>query len=132
MNLVYYDESVLWVLASMVGTPVKVDLHTLNVARGRFTRMCVEIDLAQPVVGRVGINGEWYHVQYEGLHIICTQCDCYGHLQKYCTPQGETQPTTTMMNVGNADGGIDKEHEVVQTENSQSGENLEKRGSQIP
>jgi len=42
----------------MIGTPVKVDLHTLKVARGRFARMCVEIDLTKPVVGRVGINGD--------------------------------------------------------------------------
>ena len=59
LNLVYYDESVLWGLASMVGNPVKVDLHTLKVASGRFARMCVEVDLTQPVVGHVGINGEW-------------------------------------------------------------------------
>jgi hypothetical protein len=84
LNLVYYDESLLWALASMIGTPVKVDLHTLKVARGKFARMCVEIDLTKPVVGRVGINGDWYHVQYEGLHIICTQCGCYGHVLKDC------------------------------------------------
>ncbi|PNX97690.1 hypothetical protein L195_g020923 [Trifolium pratense] len=71
----------------MVGNPIKVDLYTLKVARGRFTRMCVEVDLTKPVVGRVGINEEWYQVQYEGLHIICTQCGCYGHLLKDCTLQ---------------------------------------------
>ncbi|PNX66144.1 hypothetical protein L195_g062918, partial [Trifolium pratense] len=54
----------------MIGNPVKVDMHTLRVARGRFARICVEVDLTVPVVGRVGINGEWYQVQYEGLHII--------------------------------------------------------------
>ncbi|XP_045791583.1 uncharacterized protein LOC123886297 [Trifolium pratense] len=74
LNLVYYDESVLWALATMIGNPVKVDMHMLCVARGRFARICVEVDLTIPVVGRVGINGEWYQVQYEGLHIICTQC----------------------------------------------------------
>jgi hypothetical protein len=84
LNLVYYDESILWALASMIGNPVKVDLHTLRVARGRFARICVEVDLTIPVVGRVGINGEWYQVQYEGLHIICTQCGCYGHVLKDC------------------------------------------------
>jgi hypothetical protein len=35
----------------------------------------------------VGINGEWYNVQYEGLHLICTQCGCYGHILKDCTAQ---------------------------------------------
>jgi hypothetical protein len=84
LNLVYYDESVLWAIASMVGKPVKVDLQTLKVARGRFAHMCGEIDLTQPVVGRVGANGEWYHVQYEGLHVISTQCGCYGHVLKEC------------------------------------------------
>jgi hypothetical protein len=100
LNLVYYDESLLWALASMVGNPVKVDLHTLRVERGRFARMCVEIDLTQPVVGRVGINGEWYQVQYEGLHIICTQCGCYGHVLKDCVqiknkPIAEVVTTTS-------------------------------------
>ncbi|MCI25113.1 hypothetical protein A2U01_0046302, partial [Trifolium medium] len=53
LNLVYYyDESLLWALASMVGNPVKVYLHTLRVERGRFARMCVEIDLTKPVVGQ--------------------------------------------------------------------------------
>jgi hypothetical protein len=85
LNLVYYDESVLWALTSMVDTPIKVDLHTLKVARGRFARMWVEIDITKPVVGRVRINGDWYyHVQYECLHIICTQCGCYGHVLKDC------------------------------------------------
>lgn len=84
LNLVFYDESLLLALASTVGTPVKVDLHTLQVARGRFARICVEIDLNQPVVGKVGINDQWYNVEYEGLHIICAQCGCYGHLFKDC------------------------------------------------
>lgn len=70
LSLAYYDESLLWALASAIGTPVKVDLHTLRIERGRFARLCVEIDLSLPVVGKVGINGEWYIVQYEGLHII--------------------------------------------------------------
>jgi hypothetical protein len=98
LNLVFYDESVLWALASMVGNPVKVDLHTLKVARGRFARMCVEVDLTQPVVGRVGVNGEWYQVQYEGLHIICTQCGCYGHLLKDCAPQKKQSEVVVVSN----------------------------------
>jgi hypothetical protein len=105
LNLVYYDESLLLALASMVGTPVKVDLHTLKVARGRFARMCVEIDLTKPVVGRVGINGDWYHVQYEGLHIICTHCGCYGHVLKDCAMKSNSVPVEKKKNSGENDGG---------------------------
>jgi hypothetical protein len=60
LNLLYYDESVLLGLASVVGTPVKVDTNTLKVERGRFARICVEIDLTLPVVGKVNVNGHWY------------------------------------------------------------------------
>jgi len=104
LNLVYYDESLLWALASMIGTPVKVDLHTLKVARGRFARMCVEIDLTKPVVGRVGINGDWYHVQYDGLHIICTQCGCYGHVLKDCGMK-RNNATIEKKKISGEDGG---------------------------
>lgn len=84
LNMVYYDESLIWAFASAIGNPIKVDLHTLRMARGRFARVCVEVDLNQPSVGRVGVQGSWYNVEYEGLHIICAQCGCYGHLLKDC------------------------------------------------
>jgi hypothetical protein len=98
LNLLYYDESVLLGLASVVGTPIKVDTNTLKVERGRFARICVEIDLTLPVVGKVNVNGHWYKVQYEGLHIICGNCGCYGHHTRDCKktpaqqpPKGQTQ-----------------------------------------
>lgn len=95
LNLVYYDESFLLAMASPVGKPVKVDSNTLKVERGRFARICVEIDLNQPVVRQVWLNGHWYKVAYEDLHIICTSCDCYGHHTRNCTkplsPQMEEQ-----------------------------------------
>lgn len=80
LNLLYYDESALMVMAAAVGKPVKVDNNTLKVERGKFARICVEIDLTQPVVGKVWLNGHWYKVEYEGLHLICASCGCYGHL----------------------------------------------------
>lgn len=99
LNLVYYDESVLLALASAVGKPIKVDTNTLKVQRGRFARICVEIDLNQPVVGKVWVDGFWYKVSYEGLHIICSNCGCYGHLGRNCksppsipTPPPPEQP----------------------------------------
>lgn len=53
LNLFFYDESILMILASAVGTQIKVDIHTLNVKRGSFARVCVEVDLNKPIVGRV-------------------------------------------------------------------------------
>jgi hypothetical protein len=53
-------------------------------ARGRFAHVCVEIDLMNLVVGKVGFRNNWYKVEYEGLHVICTLCGCYGHLSRNC------------------------------------------------
>lgn len=106
LNVLFYDESFLTTLASAIGQPVKVDLYTLRVARGRFARVCVEIDLNKPVVGRVGINGQWFKVEYEGVHIICANCGCYGHVLKDCPvkPKETSHPVAAVVPTNN--GGI--------------------------
>lgn len=95
LNLVYYDESFLLAMASTVGKPIRMDTNTLKVERGRFARICVEIDLTQPVVGKVWLYDHWYNVTYEGLHIICTSCGRYGHYArsyKHSQPQQGSTP----------------------------------------
>ncbi|XP_006606936.1 uncharacterized protein [Glycine max] len=56
-NLVYYDETILLALASAIGKPVKVDINPKDVRRGRFARVCIEVNLTKPVVGR-GVNND--------------------------------------------------------------------------
>lgn len=53
LNLFYYDESILMAMAATVGRPIKVDANTLDVRRGQFARVCVEIELTKPVIGKV-------------------------------------------------------------------------------
>jgi hypothetical protein len=83
-------------MASAIGRPVKVDTNTLKVERGRFARVCVEVDLTVPVVGKIWVNGHWYKVQYEGLHLVCTNCGCYGHLGRNCNPQNAPITSTNI------------------------------------
>lgn len=58
LNVRYYDEDVLLAIASMVGKPVKIDLNTSKVARGRFARVCIQINLNQPMVGKVCLDDQ--------------------------------------------------------------------------
>ncbi|KAH1213844.1 hypothetical protein GmHk_14G041722 [Glycine max] len=90
LNLIYYDESILLALARAIGTLIKVDSNTLDVRRERFARIYVQIDLNKPVVGKVGLKGYWYKVEYEGLHRICSSCGCYGHLARECPTLAKT------------------------------------------
>ncbi|XP_020211512.1 uncharacterized protein LOC109796242 [Cajanus cajan] len=98
LGVMFYDESVLLTIASAIGKPVKVDLNTLNMTRGRFARVCVEINLNEPVVGRFFLNGVWYNVKYEGLHLLCSSCCCYGHVLRNCPHAA--RPESTANGVG--------------------------------
>ncbi|XP_057432320.1 uncharacterized protein LOC130725081 [Lotus japonicus] len=85
LNVVFYDESFLMYVAQVIGKPIRVDINTLRGDRGRFARICVELDLTKPVYGKIMIEDFWYNIEYEGLHIICTKCGCYGHRSRECT-----------------------------------------------
>ncbi|XP_057443937.1 uncharacterized protein LOC130736106 [Lotus japonicus] len=93
LNVTFYNESFLLSMARLIGKPIKVDRNTLSAERGRFARICVEIDLTQPVVGKFWFEGFWYKVEYEGAHIICPKCGCYGHRGRECTAtEGQVLP----------------------------------------
>ncbi|CAL0319456.1 unnamed protein product [Lupinus luteus] len=104
LNMVYYDESFLLGLASCVGRPIKVDSNTLRAERGRYARVCVEIDLTKPVVGRYFLGGHCYKVVYEGLHVICKSCGCYGHVTRNC-PIAPVVPPVPTTGVADEQGG---------------------------
>lgn len=80
----FYNEKVLLELGSRLGKAVKVDHMTLRVAHGKYARVCVEIDLTQPLIPTVTLNGRIYKVEYEGLHLICFDCGRYGHRKEEC------------------------------------------------
>ena len=55
-------------------------------------RLCVQIDLSIAVVGKFNLNGSWYYVEYKGLHILCVECGCYGHVARnYTKAEMKTQ-----------------------------------------
>ncbi|KAI4331836.1 hypothetical protein L6164_016791 [Bauhinia variegata] len=80
LNMIYYNESLLLMIAGAIGTPAKVDKNTLEASRSRFARVWVEINLSKPLVDKFILDGSWYKVEYEGLHTIYVACGCYGHL----------------------------------------------------
>ncbi|CAA0812019.1 Unknown protein [Striga hermonthica] len=99
LNIAMFDENIMFCLASMVGTPIRIDLNTSNVERGKYARACVQIDLNQPVVGQVGFQGIWYKVEYEGLYLLCPLCGRYGHNRNTCffvKPTGSEGPVPSI------------------------------------
>ncbi|XP_016200154.1 uncharacterized protein LOC107641164 [Arachis ipaensis] len=79
-----YNHHFLWRVRSTIGTILKVDKATSIHSRGRFARICVEIDLSIKLIPKISVLGNTLNIEYEGLHLICFNCGVYGHRSELC------------------------------------------------
>lgn len=80
----YYDPKVLKFIGNRIGRTVKVDKTTEVHKRGKYTRVCVEVDLTKPLLAMFTIKDRDYKVEYEGLHLLCLSCGKFGHHVEGC------------------------------------------------
>jgi hypothetical protein len=80
----YYDAKILHYIGNRIGKTVKVDRNTLYQARGKYARVCVEVDLKNPLLAMFELKNEVYKVEYEGLHMLCRTCGKFGHYIEGC------------------------------------------------
>ncbi|KAJ6670143.1 hypothetical protein OIU85_014250 [Salix viminalis] len=71
-------------IRNLIGHTVKVDSHTMSQARGKFARICVELDISKPLTPFIVVEGRTYGVVYEGIQVICFECGYYGHGRDNC------------------------------------------------
>lgn len=90
LPLELFQQEVLSDAGNAIGKMVKVDTHTHESSRGKYARICVEIDLTKPLIGEITIGPHIQLVEYEGLDIICFSCGLYGHSSGNC-PTASTQ-----------------------------------------
>ncbi|KAK7317058.1 hypothetical protein RJT34_00974 [Clitoria ternatea] len=76
--------SIILAMASTMGTPVRVDANMNSASHGKCAKVCIELNLSKPAVDKVSLQGTWYPIEYEGLHIICVSRGCYGHVTHNC------------------------------------------------
>lgn len=91
LSVEYVNPKCIWRLGNVIGKTLKIDVNTLNtnnglarVERGRFARICVEIDLRKKLRSKVRCGRRIYGVEYEGLGMICFGCGRYGHRKEAC------------------------------------------------
>ncbi|CAN1189178.1 hypothetical protein LINPERHAP2_LOCUS39739 [Linum perenne] len=81
-------------IGNYIGKTVRLDLATTEGARARYARVCVEVDLTKPLLGKYMIKDRTFFVEYESLENICVTCGFYDHKADRCTPdQAPDQPT---------------------------------------
>ncbi|KAK4286166.1 hypothetical protein QN277_002760 [Acacia crassicarpa] len=89
--LEYYDREALTIIGDRIGETIKVDLNTSNQLRGRFARICVLVNLKEQLMAGFRIDDEEYALEYEGLHLLCSECGIYGHVGEACPSRRKVQ-----------------------------------------
>ncbi|VFQ80252.1 unnamed protein product [Cuscuta campestris] len=81
----------LFIIASAIGRPLKLDESTLRFSRPELARFCVEIDVSKPPPSKIHINlgGKDLFLQlvYENIPHYCSSCSKLGHLKGHCRNQ---------------------------------------------
>ena len=80
----YYNAEALLHIGKTIGNVLRVDTHTTSEARGRFARICVQIDEYKPLVTTVLIGRFEQPVCYEGIQKLCFDCGRMGHRKESC------------------------------------------------
>ncbi|XP_031131901.1 uncharacterized protein LOC116033288 [Ipomoea triloba] len=85
LSVEYYNLLTLRKIGNKLGRTVQVDHTTSLVSRGKFARVCVEIDLTKPLISRFTLEEKVWQVAYEGMHLVCFTCGLYGHRREACS-----------------------------------------------
>lgn len=74
---------------------IKVDDTTKATTRGKFARVCVELDLRKPLKTGYRMRGREWKLKYEGLQEFRFSCGHYGHRESNC--QAKTKSSSSSM-----------------------------------
>ncbi|XP_031131806.1 uncharacterized protein LOC116033187 [Ipomoea triloba] len=86
----YFEDDFLQKIGDKIGRTIKVDGTTSPVSRGKFARVCVEINITKPLLSKYTLGEMVWPIEYEGIHLICFNCGIYGHRQDQCGGRVET------------------------------------------
>ncbi|KAL7253114.1 hypothetical protein ACSBR1_007601 [Camellia fascicularis] len=81
----YYNEKVIFHIAKALGKPLKIDLNTATLTRGKYARVCIEMDLKKPLRSCFAIGKYNYSIEYEHFHTFCFNCGRVGHRREWCS-----------------------------------------------
>ncbi|KAK3229450.1 hypothetical protein Dsin_001331 [Dipteronia sinensis] len=73
-SMEWIDVDLLWNIGGMLGNTCKGDPITESQVRGRFVRICIEIDIAKPLKGALIIDDRIIKVENKSLGLICFKC----------------------------------------------------------
>ncbi|CAN1121622.1 hypothetical protein LINPERHAP1_LOCUS6180 [Linum perenne] len=80
----YFNKLAVHRIGNFIGRTVRLDLATSEGSRCRYARVCVEVDLTKPLLGKYMIEDKVLKIEYESLENVCFDCGAYGHKKEDC------------------------------------------------
>ncbi|XVF26968.1 hypothetical protein REPUB_Repub14bG0066100 [Reevesia pubescens] len=71
-------------MGAHIGRVIRFDQNTEEALRGRFARVCVELNLTKALMSRIKVGRHLQNVEYEGINLIYFQCVKVGHKKDGC------------------------------------------------
>lgn len=84
LHVEWFNPEAIKRIGDLIGVTYRIDTHTVAQARGKYGRICIELDLTKPLIANVQVENNWYAIKYEGLHLVCFGCGLYGHNRNQC------------------------------------------------
>lgn len=93
----YFNESVLHLLGSLLGTILKISSSTVNLTQQSYAKVCSDRDVSKPFVESLWIGtskeyGWLIDPEYEGNHAYCDYCSILGHMVGLCRKNSKVKP----------------------------------------
>lgn len=85
----FFNKAALFLTATTISNPLKIDEATANLTRPSVTRVCREVDLLKQLpqhtwIGIGEVSGFWQDVCYENLLPYCSHCLKMRHSYSNC------------------------------------------------
>ena len=80
----YYNAEALQHIGKALGNVLRVDTFTASESRGRFARLCIQIDVDKPLITTILIGKLEEPILYEGIQRLCFGCGRVGHRRESC------------------------------------------------
>ncbi|OMP01197.1 hypothetical protein COLO4_12097 [Corchorus olitorius] len=80
----YYDPPILKRIGRRIGPLLRIDNRTLQNERGKYARLCVQLDLDKPLPKSVTVEGKKQVIVYESIGLLGFNCGKLGHRKDNC------------------------------------------------
>ena len=98
----YYNAKALQHIGKAIGNVLRIDTFTATESRGKFTRLCIQVNVDKPLIIMVMIGKLQQSVTYEGIHNLCFDCGRMGHRREFYPFVVRLVPLCEEVDVGGA------------------------------